>query len=66
MRVARPSKAKPTSLRFDEDIQELLLAEAEREQRSVASTVNMVLRRHYESTGELEPLFKPRSKGKAA
>lgn len=66
MRVARPSKAKPTSLRFDEDILALLLEEAAREQRSIASTVNMVLRRHYEATGELEPRFKPRQKVRAA
>ena len=49
-----------------EDILALLLEEAAREQRSIAMTVNMVLRRHYEGTGELDPRFKPRQKGQAA
>ena len=61
--LMRVVKHKPTSVRLTVEVVAALHQFAEREERSVAWCVDSILRKHFESTGELEPKARPRPRG---
>jgi uncharacterized protein (DUF1778 family) len=54
-----PKKISPLALRISDDLKDALVRAAAADQRSVASFVQVILRKHLEDASFLQPLTEP-------